>query len=296
MVRLAKAFLKSRMRGRGLLPKDIWKVKGVLCGGTDTSIFKDKVTKAWGRAPLEVYASTEFGISATQVWNYAGLTFYPYLNFWEFITEDDYRKMTENSSYHPKVYTLDQVEPDREYMIVGTNFHGGAFVRLIIGDLIRIVASRDNEAGIELPQMIFSARVDGVIDIGGFTRLTEKTIWQAIEDTQVAYADWTVRKEYKEDRPILNLYIELKNGGSDIQSLEEKIHNRLKELNEPYRDMEVMGGLRPLKITPLSSGTFARYFEERQAAGADLAHLKPSHISPPDNVMEKLLGMSAWNI
>lgn len=296
VLRMVKALVKSKILGRPMLPKDIFKVKGVLCGGTDTSIFKEKVEYSWGRQPLEVYASTEFGITATQVWNYQGLTFYPYNNFWEFIEESDYRKMRSEDGYKPKALTLDQVKPNTDYVIVGTNFHGGVLTRCIIGDLIRITSLEDRQSGIKLPQMVFSTRIDDVIDIGGFTRLTEKTIWKAIEDTEIPYVDWTVRKEYQENQPILNLYIELKDPAPSHSEAMERIHVKLKELNEPYRDLETMGGLKPLKVTPLAKGTFSRYFEERQAAGADLAHLKPSHMNPSNDVIENLLRMSAWKI
>ena len=295
-LRLVKALVKSKILGRSMLPRDIFKVKGVLCGGTDTSIFKKKVADSWGRQPLEVYASTEFGITATQVWNYEGLTFYPYNNFWEFIEEEDYHKMRSNTGFKPRALTLDQVKPNKDYVIVGTNFHGGVLTRCIIGDLIRIIALEDKQTGIKIPQMIFATRIDDVIDIGGFTRLTEKTIWQAVEDTQIPYVDWTVRKEYQDNQPILNLYIELKDPAPVVSEVEERIHTRLKELNEPYSDLESMGGLKPLKVSLLGRGTFSRYFEERQAAGADLAHLKPSHMNPTNDVIENLLRMSAWKI
>jgi len=32
-----------------------------------------------------------------------------------------------------------------------------------------------------------------------------------------------------------------------------------------------------------------RYMEDRQRAGSDLAHLKPTHMQPPNEVMERLL-------
>ncbi len=294
--RMAKAVIKSKLRGRGLLPKDVWKVKGVLCGGTDTSIFKDKVTQSWGRPPLEVYASTEFGIIATQVWTYDGLTFFPYNTFLEFIPEEDYYRMVRDPEFKPRALLLDELEPEREYVLAGTNFHGGALVRCIIGDMIRITALEDEKAGIRLPQMVFSTRIDDVIDIGGFTRLTEKTIWQAIENADVRYVEWTIRKEYREERPVLHLYIELKTQDVDSGQVEQRVHGCLKELNEPYQALESMAGLKPLTVTLLSRGTFRRYYEERQAAGADLAHLKPAHINPPDTVTSHLLRMSSWRI
>jgi hypothetical protein len=298
LFRLLKALLKSKLAGRPLLPRDIWKVKAIICGGMDTYLFKHKVEKSWGRTPLESYASTEFGVVATQVWTCSGMTFFPSGNFWEFISEPEYRKMQTSPGYQPRSFLLDEVKAGEEYVLVGTNLHGGALVRYIIGDAVKIVALEDKSAGVRLPQMVFAARVDDIIDISGFTRLTEKTIWQAIENSGLAYTDWIVRKEQNLSTPILNLYIEFKGQPADMDVIgaAEKIHKCIQELDAPYRDLETMLGQRPLKITRLSGGTFQRYTEERQAAGADLAHLKPQHINPTQKVVDLLLRMSKWSL
>lgn len=297
LFRLLKAVAKAKLNKREIMPKDIWKVKGVMCAGSDTSIFKDRVEKLWGKKPFEAYGSTELGMIAIQPFNCEGMVFYPENNFWEFIPEKEYRKMSEDKSYVPRALLLNEVQPNQEYVLVGTSLHGGALIRYIIGDLIKIISLQNQKAGVNLPQMVFSSRVDDMIDIGGFTRLTEKTIWRAIENSKTNYTEWTVRKEYKKKQPILNLYIELKDDtNSDVSHIEDKIHECLKQLDEPYRDLEMMAGVKPLKVTVLSRGTFKRYFEERQAAGADLAHMKPTHINPPNKVIDKLLDMSSWEI
>jgi len=180
--------------------------------------------------------------------------------------------------------------------LVGTSFHGGALVRYILGDLIRIDSLEDKAAGIRLPQATFVSRVDDVIDVGGFTRLTEKTIWQAIESSGVPYTEWMIRKEYQGSKPILHLYLEGRNGVTSEESVAGEIHARLKEIDRPYRELEEMTGLKPLRVSLLSAGTFHRYFEERQAAGADLAHLKPPHVNPSDKVVELVHRMSAWQL
>ncbi len=62
------------------------------------------------------------------------------------------------------------------YEVVITNFHGNAFVRYRLGDLVEIVSMQDSGLNIKIPQMVFHARRDGIIAIGGFTRITEKFI------------------------------------------------------------------------------------------------------------------------
>jgi hypothetical protein len=296
ILRFLKAILKAKLHRRNIYPKDLWKVKGLFCAGTDTSIYKEKVKKLWGKAPLEAYGSTEFGSIAIQSWNTEGLIFLPKNSFYEFIPGKDYYTMKENPAFKPKVLTLSEVTANEEYVFVGTNFYGGVLTRYISGDLVKIISTEEREAGIKLPQIVFSTRADNVIDIGSFTRLTEKIIWQAIEDSKIAYTEWTARKEYEAEKPVLKLYIETKDTNNNIKEIEHRIHESLKLIDEPYRELETMAGMKPLKVAVLSKGTFRRYYEERQAAGADLGHLKPPHINPQESVLKNLQRMSAWQL
>ncbi len=45
-----------------------------------------------------------------------------------------------------------------------------------------------------------------------------------------------------------------------------------------------------LEVTLLPRGTYATYMAQRQAEGADLAHLKPPHLNPSPKVLSLLLG------
>jgi hypothetical protein len=44
-----------------------------------------------------------------------------------------------------------------------------------------------------------------------------------------------------------------------------------------------------LRVTLLPEGAFGRYILEQQAAGAELAHLKPPQINARDEIIDKLL-------
>ena len=81
LLRVLKAVIKSKIMKRPMLPRDIWRVKGLVCGGTDTAIYRDEINYYWGVQPLDVYVSTETGFIAMQSWNKKGMTFVPYSNF-----------------------------------------------------------------------------------------------------------------------------------------------------------------------------------------------------------------------
>jgi hypothetical protein len=286
LFRMIRGLIISKLKGRPLLPRDLWNVKAIVAGGMDTSFYRDTIETYWGRKPLEGYGGTEIGGVALQAWNLKGMTFLPDFNFLEFIPEEDFYKSAGDSSFEPSTRRLDEVAPG-VYELVITNFHGGVFVRYRTGDLIEIISLGDEDLGIQTPQMKFHARADGVIDVAGFTRLTEKAIWEAIEESGINYIDWLVKKEYAKDKPYLHLYIESKNGDKP-EEVKRLIHKSLAEKDSGYAELEKMLGIDPLKVSLLSEGAFSRYIDTMRSSGADLAHLKPPRINPSDEIVARL--------
>lgn len=293
LFRLIKGLAKSKLAGRAMLPKDLWPVKGIMCSGLDSVVYRDKIKELWGRHPLDVYAGTEGGIIATQAWDYDSMTFIPNLNFLEFVPEKEHIKWQLDHSYQPETVLLDEVKAGENYEIVITNFHGGAMVRYRPGDMIRITSLRNEKLGIAIPQMAFERRADDLLDFV-FIRLTEKTIWQAIENSGVAYEDWTAYK--KAGEPVLSLFIELKDGYRASEAeVTDAVYKRIMEsdgdgytASAVHNDLADMINFR-VAVTLLPRGAFANYTSRRQAEGADLAHLKPPHINPPEKVLSLLL-------
>ena len=285
LARLAKGLIKSKLAGRKLMPKDLWTLKGIFSSGTDGTIFKNVIKDTWGRYPLDIYASTEGSMIATQTWDYDGMTFIPNMNFFEFIPEAEYEKWKENRSYIPRTVLLDEVQPNSKYELVISNFHGAPLIRYRTGDIIKITSLRNKKLNIELPQMEFEGRIDDVIDIGGFVRLTEKVIWQAVSNTAIPYVDWVARKEQREDKSFLHVYLELKGDiklGED--TIARAIYAELKKMDEEflYGNVETVLNTMPVKVTLLPKGAFENHINLRRSQGADLAHLKPRHINPTD--------------
>ena len=287
--RLLMATIKSRIAGRPMLPKDIWSLKGLIAFGADTAVYREKINTMWGMYPLEVYGCTEGVVISIQTWDRDTMTFLPHINFLEFMPEAECSKWEADATYQPQTVLIDNVEAGENYGVVITSFRGGAFIRYFIGDVVKITSLRNEKLNIDIPQMVFDFRTDGIIDIAGFTRLTENTIWKAIERTGIPYVDWAARKESSET-PVLHLYIESKNhADTSNDAIAVTIHEQLKTLDSDYADVESILGLRPLEVTLLPKGAFDAYIAEQRNAGADLAHLKPPHMNPKDAVIERLL-------
>jgi len=297
LLRVTRGLVKSKLAHRPMLPKDLWSIKGIGGGGTDSAIFKKRVKELWGRYPLELYVGTEGGIYAAQTWDYEGMTFVPNLNFFEFIPEREWFKWQLDHSYQPKTVLLDEVKAAENYEIVITNLHGGILTRFRVGDLIRITSLRNEKLNIDIPQMVFYSRADDLIIITGLGYVTEKLIWDAIENIGIPYVDWTARKEIINDKPALHIYMELRDGYIDKEeSVAAAVREELRKLESVYDynpyplvgDLETTLDLKLIEVTLLSQGAFRRYISQRQAEGAPLGHLKPPHINPSDKVLSLL--------
>ncbi len=290
--RLARGKIRSRLAGRPMLPKDIWNLRGIIGSGVDSWIYKDKIKELWGRPPLDLYSCTEGGVIATQAWDYDGMTFFPNLNFLEFIPEDEQLKNQMDRSYQPKTLLLDEVKAGEKYEIVITNFHGGSLMRYRIGDLIRITSLHNDKTGVKTPQMAFERRVDDFINFY-VVALTEKSIWQAIDSSGVSYSDWIAYKD--PEKLALNIGLELKDSYRvDKEALASSIYKKLlnpdndrKDGDDGENDLTEMADF-SVKVDLLPRGTFAGYIARRRAEGADIAHLKPPHVNPPGKILTQL--------
>ncbi len=292
LLRLLKGMSRSKLARRHMLPKDLWSVKGIISSGLDSWVYRDKIKELWGKYPLDLYAGTEGGIIATQTWDHEGMTFIPSLNFLEFIPEKEYFKWQLEPDYQPRTVLLDEVKAGENYEIVITNFHGGTLVRFRVGDMIKITSLENEKLGIATPQMAFHSRVDGLLDFF-IVRLTEKTIWQAIENTGIAYEDWTAYKE--PEKSVLRVLIELKDGSEPSEAeVASAIYKQIMESESDEHKMSLTfddwsGEVDfSVEVTLLPRGAFASYTARRRAEGADLAHLKPPHVNPPAKVLSLL--------
>jgi hypothetical protein len=300
VLRYVRGKIRSKMARRQMLPKDLWDLKVIVSMGTDSLVYKNRIRELWGRMPLDVYGNTETAVIATQTWDYNHMVFFPNLNFLEFIPEEEHAKNRMDHSYVPKTVLLDEVKAGENYELVITNLHGGALVRYRLGDMIKITSLQNSKLGINLPQLMFERRADDLIDLG-FMRLTERVIWQALENSGVPYAGWMAKKEINGDISRLHLYIE-PNTDDDISEsvIENAVYQQIKKIDDGlyvFRELESLENLidfKPIKVTLLPMGAFNNYKLRQQASGSSLAHLRPPHINPSDNVLSQLgVGTSA---
>lgn len=268
MLRYMKAKRICRKENRELLPKDLFKLKSFICAGTDNCCYKEDLEHLWGIAPMEIFAGTEPTCIGCETWNREGVYFFPDACFYEYIPEDEMQKNIADPSYQPRTVLWDEVVPGGIYELVITVFKGGAFARYRVGDVFQCTGVGSKNEENTIPRFRYIDRVPQVIDIAGFTRITEKSINQAIELSRVPIETWTAKKEYSENnRPYLHLYIELKhdhliNSAVSIRLLQDQLGIYFRYLDQDYEDLKKILGIDPLKITMLKCGTFSAYEEK----------------------------------
>ncbi len=296
--RYVRARGKARRDGRNyLLPRDLWQPRGLMCGGTDTSQYREQVRRYWGVYPHETYACTEVGFIATQAWDHQEMTFIPYSAFFEFIPAEDWAVERLEGRKPSRTLLLHELEVGKRYEVVVSSFYGGPFLRYRLNDLVEIssMGNVGQPNGITLPQFHFVGRSGDFIDLSGFAGLIdEKQLTIALKEAHINLIDWVVCKEQHEHESVLHLYVELKPNGdagapTSETDIRDGVHRQLKRVNTDYGNIESMLGFIPLTVTVLPTGAFGRYTDYQATHGADLAHLKPMHIQPGQKSLDLLL-------
>ena len=275
-----RAKRQCRKEDRTLMPKDLFKLKGFLCAGTDNRCYKDDLEELWGVRPVEVFAGTEPSFVGTETWNRNGLYFFPDACFYEFIPEEEMYRNMDDPSYVPRTVCMDEVVPGEVYELVPTVLRGGAFARYRVGDMYRCLglASKDDET--RIPRFEYIDRVPDIIDIAGFTRISENSIQNVIGLSGLEVEDWVALKEFTADkgRPFLHMYVEMcpgsvVNRAVSRELLKEHLTIYFKYVDQDYHDLKRILGMDPLEVTILRCGTFKGY---KDKTGKRLRHINPS--------------------
>jgi hypothetical protein len=284
--RLLKAWIKSKKEKTPIMPKDIWTLKGMICAGTDTVSYKKKIESYWGVKPLEIFGGTESTCMATETWSKNGLVFFPDACFYEFIPGQELERNIEDPSYSPKTYLLNELVAGNDYELVISSLKGGAFARYRTGDRFKCLSLKNEEDGIGLPQFTYVDRDPRVIDIAGFTRITEETISETLKLSKLDIAEWFAVKDFDEcQRAYLHLYVEVGPEGMRGAMTQDIIKDHLtiyfRYIDADYKDLKSLLGIDPLVVTIIPAGTTAQYGD---IFGHDLRRMNPS----PFDVIEFL--------
>ena len=280
LYRLLRAKYISKRDNRPIRPADLFHLQGFVCAGADTELFKSDLEKAWGRRPLEVNGGTEPACVGTETWSKDGLVFFPDNAFYEFIPEQEMIKNLDDPTYQPRTYLMNELSANENYELVVTVLKGGAFVRYRPGDVYRCVRLKNPQDGIDFPQFQYLDRIPTVIDIAGFTRITENSINRVIEMSGIDITNWFALKKYDDNsRPYMQMYAELSPAAANsalscTNLLRAHLGIYFNHYDNDYDDLKHMLGIEPLSVTLLPAGTIKK-FEE--TFGRPIRKINASH-------------------
>ena len=278
--RILKAKHICKKENRELKPKDLFKLKGFMVAGTDNKCYKDDLEALWGIRPMEIFAGTEPSLIGTETSARNGMHFFPDACFYEFISERDMYLTFENPEYQPRTYLMNEVTPGEKYEIVLSILKGGAFARYRVGDVYRCIGLTNHEDETRIPRFEYVDRVPPIIDIAGFTRISEHSISNAIQLSGLSVSNWTAQKTYTENnRPFMQLYVEMNKNELMHSAVNEMIIKEIlttyfKYLDQDYRDLKKILGIDPLEIKLLKCGTFMAY---KNKYGKEVTKINPTH-------------------
>ena len=264
-LRYLSAKRRCKQEKREMQPKDIFNLKGFMVAGTDNVCYKDALAEAWGIRPVEVFAGTEPGCVGCETWNRDGLYFFPDACFYEFIPAAEMERSLDDSAYVPRTVLMDEVVAGETYELVVSVLKGGAFMRYRVGDVYRCLGVGSKADHSALPRFSYVDRIPTVIDIAGFTRITEHSVEHVLELSGLPVRDWIACKEFTTDnRPFFHMYVELTPDGIATHAvtkevLKEHMSVYFKYVDSDYKDLKKILGMDPLEITLLRCGSFASY-------------------------------------
>jgi len=249
-----------------LLPKDLFPPGTLVFVGNDSTLYKSELERCWGKKPLEIMGGTEPSLIATETWSRDGLVMFPDACFYEFIPEREMIKNLDDPSYVPRTYLMNELSPNQLYEIVITVLKGGSFVRYRVGDVFRCLRLRNIKDEIDFPQFEFIDRVPSVIDIGGFTRITQREIEKVLEMSRLQVARWSAFKEYDDNKhAYLQMFIELpedeKGAPASAEIIKEHLSVYFRYFDQDYQSLKKLIKVEPLKVSVVPKGSFQRFEE-----------------------------------
>ena len=156
-----------------------------------------------------------------------------------------------------------------------------------MGDVYRCLRTKNPADELDLPQFEYVDRIPTVIDIAGFTRITEREIRSVIELSGLPIHDWFALKEYDEhNHSFLHLYVEMEPGSRQSATLTREIlceHLGIyfRFYDGDYKDLKKLLGINPLEVV-----IHPRLMREGDETlyGEPIPHINPPH----ENVLDLL--------
>jgi len=266
---MLQRWVQAKLSNRSRDLTHFFKLKGLMIGGVDTSLYHDYMRIKLGVEPFCIYGATElglpmFGSPDNKLYLLPNLRSF----YLEFLDEnEDLRRLSE-------------VRPGGIYRVLATAF-GGTLAKYDIGDIVRVIDTRDDG----MPVFSFWGRRNATVTIFRPPHITEAFATRMMEMAGLSLSDkWAISKTF-EGRERLLVLME-NTWGLSKEEATRRIYNAIINLNPQLQEYAKEFGLhRPedmVEVQYLKRGAFLRYSMQRGKEGVPVGQVKPPKIIPSE--------------
>jgi len=223
--------------------------------------YKEEITKYTGTTPKTCFSSTET-ISPTipSVQYSMGFIFDPRRGIFEFAPCE--KTQTE------KTVGLDQVQVGKIYRLIYTDLIG-EITRYDTDNTFKCIAKSDDIINTDYPVFEYNTRLDATISIMNYTVIGETELIDTFHTLGLKMVNFTTKIGAEQGHEYLHIYTELidqKQTQTQIQNIEEAIHQHLYNNNSDYKLLVDSFTYKPIKLFILPKNTFANYLEKKSGS------------------------------
>ena len=153
------------------------------------------------------------------------------------------------------------VRPGELYQPVFTHFKT-EITRYAVPDVLECVSHGDDVIGTELPVFRFVSRMDSLISLHNFTRISEEELITAMKNAGIEYVEFMTQVAAVEGREHLTVYVEPAGKPMDEDEASNRLHEELLKMDPDYRSLYECFKYNPIRIRFLKPRTFQRFFEK----------------------------------
>ena len=154
-----------------------------------------------------------------------------------------------------------EVRAGELYQPVFTHFKTEV-TRYAMPDVLECVSRGDDVIGTELPVFRFVSRMDSLISLHNFTRISEEELITALKNAGIEYVEFMTQVASVEGKEHLMVYVEPAGDPMDKDEASKRLHEELLKIDPDYRTLHECFNYNPIRIRFLKPRTFQRFFEK----------------------------------
>lgn len=239
------------------------KLRGLLTLDSQIAeIYRSEIEGYTGIPPRTIYATTEtLNCTVPSVQHPLGFLFDWRRGIFEFhpVGREESEKITRED-----LVRLGEVKVGEVYQPIFTSLEG-EMTRYVLKDSVLCVARGDDILETDFPIFSFHSRLEKIISLQNFTRISEGELLMAFKHGNVQFVDFAVRVEVENGLEYLALYLE-HTGNMSPDEIKERLHKYLYDVDRDYRELVDFFDYVPVKVHLVARGTFCKYMERKVAS------------------------------